>query len=105
MSIIRELHTRLSRLSWNDCESGLMEPPPDAHLWELGSWKRYEPLSVTLSALLSLITQREMTDRNGIRLIRSWRSVKCWRTLFPRAVWSKMRSNCDGPFRFTGPDL
>src|SRR6266436_5049856 len=28
MNITRELHTRLSRLTWRDCESGLMEPPP-----------------------------------------------------------------------------
>src|SRR5258705_5374218 len=42
-----------------------------------------ELLLVTLSALLSLITPREVTDRNGIRLIRSWRSAKCWRTGVP----------------------
>jgi hypothetical protein len=46
MSIIRELHTRLSRLTWRDCESGRMEPPPDAHC---GSW--FHELLVTLWSL------------------------------------------------------
>src|SRR5260370_41929644 len=56
-------HCRLRRINWRETAKADGWRRPLTPIVELVLWKRFELLLVTLSALLSLITQRESFDR------------------------------------------